>query len=166
MGIPWYETLNFLTGRNIGAFNRSMWGTRAKHNINAFRNSWSKRWADKFKRDLDSRFPKGGLKGAIDRAKTRGNRIIISKANRVATLARVPKSMRPVIVATALAVGKTTIQDVVETVGTTTGDKIIDEILGKQYGPMSPWERKKKREEVKRYIYKGYRYGRRNYYNA
>lgn len=45
MGLPWYESLNFLTGRNIGSFNRNMWGTRARHNVNAWRSQprWS-RW--------------------------------------------------------------------------------------------------------------------------
>lgn len=44
MGIPWYESLNFITGRNLGAFNRTMWGTRGKHNPNTWRGqpSWKR----------------------------------------------------------------------------------------------------------------------------
>ncbi|HCE76105.1 MAG TPA: hypothetical protein DEP04_05700 [Dehalococcoidia bacterium] len=38
MGIPWYETLNLISGRNLGRFNRAMWGSRPRHNINAWRN--------------------------------------------------------------------------------------------------------------------------------
>tara|TARA_B100000686_G_scaffold352744_1_gene455806 strand:+ start:256 stop:768 length:513 start_codon:yes stop_codon:yes gene_type:complete len=170
MGIPFYETLNFLSAKNLGTGARYRnYGPR-----NILQPSWAKQWSTRFNKAFNRKYGSTfratgqGLNATLNRLATRTNRIIIKRVTQAVRAAKVPKPWQPIVVTAIIIATKELGEHWVTTIGKGKLDDFLDNILqhNSRYASMAPWERKKKREQIKRIARTQYRYARRNYYNG